>query len=1079
NASVFDTNEDQIDAFIYGVNFSSTGKFYKHGLLYRQIDASPGTNLSYNWTSPVTVPDKSVVYLLHLDNNSRYDENDSFVYDFSDYNRNNGTASGNAFPNMSGGKFGGGWEFDGNGDYITITDGGTELDFDDALEYTWTMWVRLNSLDKDHWLVSKQNGGGLSQLGYIILVENNNQVSIAKPDGTVPTDGTNNQLSSSLTLQKGRFYHLAVVFDKETSTIYINGVSNATGSGAFDDDTSDNVLLGNSGSNRAINGTLDDVAFWNRTLSATEINDLYRLNLDKYFWKVNVTDFSGNNNESEARQIEIQELTPPGVTINFPKNKTYGYTSLHLNFNVTLNENGSVQYSLTGGANNITMFSSENRNFNHTNGSIADGGYKFNAYANDTAGNNNYTTNMAFSFNSSELSACGNLDEANKRYVLIQNVTTTGTCFTISADNITLEGRGYIVTGDGGASDNGVSVTSKLNITINNLNVTNFAHGIYSSGINNSLISGNYLYSNVFNGIYMTASYRNKIEDNIASSNSDSGLSLDSTNSYNTVRNNFMNLNSLYGFSIVASSNNGFTDDRINGSLGDAILLSGLVSDNNFTNTTISNTHKSFYDLKFEDEQINGTLLIDIPHIGNYTFTGLGGTLIVRDSEFGEVSYLKIVNGSGTNLTNDIRIGNNSVTVLSNSNLGLNRSANVSLFGSPGAGFVVPKIQRDGSACASSICANYTALNATTVIFNVTHWTNYSIGEGNTAPVSPTPLLNSTDGTNRTAQNLHCSDTLSDADAHRMNVTVIWYNGSLQHLKVNFNNSYVNGTYFTATLNSGNTTKTQNWTCGLRTFDGGYYSAWSNSSLLTILNTPPSVSLLTPANGNITINRTPTFTWSGSDDDSDALTYELNLTCLGGCTTQDSRYVQSIGGTSHTISGDLQYLSDNSYYYNWSARASDGTDFGDWAVSRNISIQALVDVILQRSSVDFGGIGILGTNDTTDDSPLPFLIENSGNSFVNISINSSNLWNSAGNPSRYYQFKVDNNTAENYSFSQLLSVTTFTNMPPLTPSQLAIALLNYTDATDSAEIDINVSVPPSEGSGVKSSTVYFTAKLAE
>ena len=38
-----------------------------------------------------------------------------------------------------------------------------------------------------------------------------------------------------------------------------------------------------------------------------------------------------------------------------------------------------------------------------------------------------------------------------------------------------------------------------------------------------------------------------------------------------------------------------------------------------------------------------------------------------------------------------------------------------------------PEIKKDGAACTT--CHNFTSLNAGTVIFNVTGWSNYSIGE--------------------------------------------------------------------------------------------------------------------------------------------------------------------------------------------------------------------------------------------------------------------------------------------------------------------------------------------------------------
>jgi len=90
------------------------------------------------------------------------------------------------------------------------------------------------------------------------------------------------------------------------------------------------------------------------------------------------------------------DTTPPNVTINFPANVTYGAADLPFNFNVSLSENGTARYSLDGGVNNVTMSSTDNQNFNATNGTIADGSYTFSAYANDTAGNDNFTESVTF-----------------------------------------------------------------------------------------------------------------------------------------------------------------------------------------------------------------------------------------------------------------------------------------------------------------------------------------------------------------------------------------------------------------------------------------------------------------------------------------------------------------------------------------------------------------------------------------------------------------------------------------------------------------------------------------------------------
>ncbi len=111
----------------------------------------------------------------------------------------------------------------------------------------------------------------------------------------------------------------------------------------------------------------------------------------------------------------------------------------------------------------------------------------------------------------------------------------------------------------------------------------------------------------------------------------------------------------------------------------------------------------------------------------------------------------------------------------------------------------------------------------------------------NTAPDDPSPQINSTDGTNRTTQDLNCFDTITDPDADSMNVTVRWYRNSALNLTAYYNNSYASGTFFNAVLGSGNTSIGDNWSCSLQLFDGGAYSNETNSSYITILSAPGGI----------------------------------------------------------------------------------------------------------------------------------------------------------------------------------------------------------------------------------------------
>ncbi len=322
------------------------------------------------------------------------------------------------------------------------------------------------------------------------------------------------------------------------------------------------------------------------------------------------------------------------------------------------------------------------------------------------------------------LTTCSALDQANTIYTVSSNITTTTTCFNITADNVTLDGNGYSIIGDKDSVDYGVYAIGRINSTVKNIRVINFSRGIYFKDTNNSLIDNSTSIENSQYGIFLASSFNNNVKDSIANSNLFYGIVVANSNN-NKITSNIANLNTYYGIYLDTSSNNLISGGNINASGQYAIRLQGDSLNNNLTNITITNSAQN--DIFFASAGINGTYLIDMPHIGNYSITGVGGIIIFKDSTFGEIRFLNPINGSGTNLTNDVRIKNNSVTVESSVNIGLNRSANITLYGIGNRGFVNPKILRGLLECNN--CYNFTSLTATNVKFNVSHWTTYSIGD--------------------------------------------------------------------------------------------------------------------------------------------------------------------------------------------------------------------------------------------------------------------------------------------------------------------------------------------------------------
>ncbi|HLD18550.1 MAG TPA: Ig-like domain-containing protein, partial [Candidatus Nanoarchaeia archaeon] len=93
-------------------------------------------------------------------------------------------------------------------------------------------------------------------------------------------------------------------------------------------------------------------------------------------------DASSETNPFSVQILAQADTAPPEITITSPTETAYNTTSLQIN--VTISENGSVSYSLDGGA-NVSMGSGTS--FNQNLNDLTEGRHTLTIYAADFAGN--------------------------------------------------------------------------------------------------------------------------------------------------------------------------------------------------------------------------------------------------------------------------------------------------------------------------------------------------------------------------------------------------------------------------------------------------------------------------------------------------------------------------------------------------------------------------------------------------------------------------------------------------------------------------------------------------------------------
>ncbi|MFC1704901.1 LamG-like jellyroll fold domain-containing protein, partial [Nanoarchaeota archaeon] len=534
----------------------------------------------------------------------------SSATDYSGY-ENDGTVT-DAIWNATAGYDGfGAYEFDGDG-YISL---GTPTSLRLTNDFTWSVWFNSDSLSTAQVIIG--TSGGRNQ----IELQTNGNIEARSYNGSSFEEVN----SGSGSVSVNEWHHISFVKDSDNGSIlYFDGIEIDS-----NDDTVDTVLfpsyeyvIGYDTSTDFFNGTIDDILIFNRSLSAEEVKILYQNGtqtivsnetLKHEYWHCEVTPNDGTNDGISLNSSWIYvEDSEPRITLVSPADGVYGTSNLSASF---------IYYDDDYDLGNCSLYI--NGSINATNSSVAPGMTTTLDATGMAYGDYSWFINCTDGevWENSSVRTYTKIDcgiTITDDVVLDGDLSQTGSgnCITIGADNVSLDCRGHILTGDG----NGYGVyNARDNTTLRDCIIGTFNFGIYwATGADQGLIYNNTVYDhtrgiymwtgvlnnvtannasdNSFYGIYLYDSENNTVDSNIADGNSQTGIIVSLNSNYNILTSNIVKNNSQYGIRLTDTSNNNYiASNTINDNHAYAIYTQSNANYNRFISNEVKGNNDAIY----------------------------------------------------------------------------------------------------------------------------------------------------------------------------------------------------------------------------------------------------------------------------------------------------------------------------------------------------------------------------------------------------------------------------------------------------------------------------------------------------
>lgn len=634
-----------------------------------------------------------------------------------------------------------------------------------------------------------------------------------------------------------------------------------------------------------------------------------------------------------------------------------------------------------------------------------------------------------------DISACGTLNSPNSVYTLTANaVASGGSCFSIEAQNITLNCNGFSIIGDLTADSYGIESFNNLT-NISNCIISNFSEGIVFNNISNSTIQNTSITANLVGirlykyGLYNSG--RGLIINGTNASNS-YGLLLNGEISPAVLYNTFSNFNITARWGITIDNdadNNTFSNYRINA--GDMAIQFHSIggTGNTFANGTLigsgnavvgassgtSHNNNIFYNNTITS--LSSANLVELAGVNNTlywnNFSQTNGTYI-SGSDFNY--YNTTINGHGEgNIYYSVEVGQHFITAVNSSDYGGGY-----LLGNAGADYPFNNTTSDGKVSGGTDYAPLT--------FNLTPQTNITI------LIQPT-------FTNSTIEHSFLVFASINATNGGENITAT--NSSNANCTYLSNSSA--GYVFNVTYNCSNTIqKVESVRLGFTDVYGSYgqTNTASNSYPGFAVIGQPSISPATPNASSIVNCTNGTFT---SDDMTENTSSRVWTWYYNGIPLNESQQTFSLLGQNVSKGGNLscQEITTGS---NWGQYAfgntSNNTTLGNAAPTANVPLNT------------YSGVNYIYVNCTAKDLD------------GGIDIAESTLTSTNGTP-----VQISNGTADK-DFWALWNITALTPSTPLN----ATCGFNDTDGEyASSTASLASATPPDDSFGLETQAAYAIA----